>query len=70
MDTPDTPTPVICPSRSRPPRWYRWHRELSLGETTPAEIACKLGVTLDEALDWLYPENAEIQARVGRVVEE
>jgi hypothetical protein len=29
-----------------------------------------MGVTLDEALAWLYPENAEIQARVGRVVEE
>jgi len=62
MTTPDTP--VIRPSRSRPPRWYR---ELSLGETTPAIIAARLGVSLDEALVWLYPENAELQARVGRV---
>jgi hypothetical protein len=68
MTTPDTP--VIRPGRSRPPRWYRWHRELSLGETTPAIIAARLGVSLDEALAWLYPENAEIQARAGKVVEE
>ena len=64
---PEQPTPR--PGRSRPPRWYRWHRELSLGETTPAEIAHRLGVTIDEALAWLYPENAEMQARVGKVVE-